>query len=45
MVLRVGEPAAQNLSGANLDRPITDFHWLPDGTILADALDGFHSVS
>ena len=43
MLLGVGEPAAQNLSGANLDRQIMDFHWLPDGTILADALDGFHS--
>lgn len=43
MLLRVGEPAAQNLSGANLDRQIMDFHWLADGTILADALDGFHS--
>ncbi len=43
MVLRVGDPAAQNLSGANLDRQIMDFHWLADGTILADVLDGFHS--
>lgn len=43
MVLRVGDPAAQNLSGANLDRQIMDFHWLADGTILVDALDGFHS--
>ena len=43
MVLRVGDPAAQNLSGANLDRQIMDFHWLADGAILADVLDGFHS--
>jgi len=43
MVLRVGDPAAQNLSGANLDRQIMDFHWLADGAILVDALDGFHS--
>ena len=43
MVLRVGDPAAQNLSGANLDRQIMDFHWLADGTIVADVLDGFHS--
>lgn len=43
MLLRVGEKAAQNLSGANLDRPMMDFHWLADGTILANALDGFHS--
>jgi len=42
-VLRVGDPAAQNLSGANLDRQIMDFHWLADGAILADVLDGFHS--
>jgi len=43
MLLGVGEQAAQNLSGASLDRQIMDFHWLPDGTILANALDGFHS--
>jgi len=43
MVLRVGDPAAQNLSGANLDRQIMDFHWLADGTILVDVLDGFRS--
>ena len=43
MLLRVGERAAQNLSGATLDRPITDFHWLADGTILANVLDGFRS--
>src|SRR5579859_4597751 len=43
MLLRVGEPAAQNLSGANLDRPIMDYHWQADGSILVNALDGFHS--
>ncbi len=43
MLLRVGEKAAQNLSGANLDRPMMDFHWLSDGTILASTLDGFRS--
>ena len=43
MLLRVGQPAAQNLSGANLDRFMQDFHWLPDGSILASVLDGFRS--
>src|SRR5215470_5642514 len=43
MLLRVGDAAAQNLSGANLDRPIIDFRWMSDGTILANTLDGFHS--
>jgi len=43
MLLRVGEKAVQNLSGANLDRQITDFRWLPDGAILAGVQDGFHS--
>ena len=43
MLLRVGEPAAQNLSGANLDRFAQDFRWLPDGAILMNALDGFRS--
>jgi dipeptidyl aminopeptidase/acylaminoacyl peptidase len=43
MLLRMGEKAAQNLSGANLDRPMMDYHWLADGTILASTLDGFRS--
>ena len=43
MVLRVGDPAAQNLSGANLDRFVQDFRWLQDGAILVNVLDGFHS--
>jgi len=43
MVLRVGDPAAQNLSGANLDRFVQDFHWMPDGGILASVLEGFDS--
>ena len=43
MLLRVGEKAAQNLSGANLDRYISDFRWLANGTILARVQDGFHS--
>ncbi len=43
MLLRIGEPAAQNLSGANLDRPIMDFRWMADGTILASTLEGFRS--
>ncbi len=43
MLLRVGERAEQNLSGANLDRPMMDFHWMADGTILAATLDGFRS--
>ena len=43
MLLRLGERAAQNLSGANLDRPMMDYHWLADGTILASTLDGFRS--
>jgi dipeptidyl aminopeptidase/acylaminoacyl peptidase len=42
-VLRVGEPAAQNLSGGNLDRPAEDFRWLQDGAILVNVLEGFHS--
>jgi len=43
MLLRVGDPAAQNLSGANLDRFVADFHWLQDGRILLNALDGFNT--
>ena len=41
MLLHVGDPAAQNLSGANLDRFVQDFHWMSDGSILASVLDGF----
>ncbi len=43
MLLRVGDPAAQNLSGANLDRIVADFRWMPDGRILLNALHGFHT--
>ena len=43
MVLPVGAPAARNLTGANLDRPVQDFRWMPDGSILINTLEGFRS--
>ena len=35
--------AAQNLTGASLDRRIYQFHWRGDGGIVAAAADGFRS--
>src|SRR6266550_2473663 len=38
-----GDKATQNLSGANLDRPVFDYRWSRDGGLLAVVGDGFHS--
>jgi dipeptidyl aminopeptidase/acylaminoacyl peptidase len=34
---------ARNLTGASIDRPIAGFVWRPDGSILALAVNGFHT--
>jgi dipeptidyl aminopeptidase/acylaminoacyl peptidase len=36
--------AARNLTGANLDRPVFDYKWLKDGSVLAVAGVGFHNM-
>jgi dipeptidyl aminopeptidase/acylaminoacyl peptidase len=43
MLLPVENDAARNISGLSLDRQVFDFKWLPDGTLLAVAADGFHT--
>jgi dipeptidyl aminopeptidase/acylaminoacyl peptidase len=43
MIIHHGDKAAQNLTGASIDRPIFDFRWSKDGGLLAVAADGFRS--
>ena len=43
ILARPGEKATQNLSGASVDRPVFDFRWTRDGSLLALAEDGFHT--
>ena len=38
-----GDKATQNLSGADVDRPVFDYRWSRDGGLLAVVGDGFHS--
>jgi dipeptidyl aminopeptidase/acylaminoacyl peptidase len=40
---RYGDKAAQNLTGASVDRPILDYRWSKDGALLAIVQDGFHT--
>jgi dipeptidyl aminopeptidase/acylaminoacyl peptidase len=37
-------PAARNLTGSSLDRPIMDYHWQPDGSIVLEAANGFSQI-
>jgi dipeptidyl aminopeptidase/acylaminoacyl peptidase len=43
MLAHHGDKAAQNLTGASIDRPILDYRWTPDNGLLAVAEDGFRS--
>jgi dipeptidyl aminopeptidase/acylaminoacyl peptidase len=43
MIVHHGDKAAQNLTGASIDRPIFDFRWAKDGGLLAVVADGFRS--
>ncbi len=43
MLLPVGNSAARNLTGLNLDRQIFDYKWMGDEGLLAIAADGFHT--
>jgi dipeptidyl aminopeptidase/acylaminoacyl peptidase len=38
-----GEKGMQNLTGASVDRPVSDFRWAKDGGLLAIVEDGFHT--
>lgn len=44
MLLPAGQGAARNLTGASLDRPVEDYHWLKDGSVTLLAADGFRSM-
>jgi dipeptidyl aminopeptidase/acylaminoacyl peptidase len=41
MLLPVTAHAARNLTGANLDRPVEDYHWQKDGSVVLLAANGF----
>jgi dipeptidyl aminopeptidase/acylaminoacyl peptidase len=44
MVLPMGARAARNLTGASLDRPVMNYHWRKDGTVILEAAHGFGSL-
>ena len=44
MVLPLSAHAARNLTGASLDRPVMDYHWRKDGTVILEAANGFASL-
>jgi dipeptidyl aminopeptidase/acylaminoacyl peptidase len=44
LLLAVGGHAARNLTGASLDRPVEEYHWLKDGSIVMVAANGFGSL-
>jgi dipeptidyl aminopeptidase/acylaminoacyl peptidase len=43
MLLDTSKRAARNLTGASLDRAVSEHRWLKDGTVLALYADGFHN--
>jgi dipeptidyl aminopeptidase/acylaminoacyl peptidase len=43
MIVHHGDKAAQNLTGASIDRPIFEYRWGNDGSLLAVVSDGFRS--
>ena len=43
ILARHGEKATQNITGASVDRPVTDFRWTKEGGIFATVTDGFHT--
>src|SRR6267154_2471698 len=44
MLLPVTAHAARNLTGASLDRPVLDYHWAKDGSVVMVAANGFSSL-
>jgi dipeptidyl aminopeptidase/acylaminoacyl peptidase len=44
MLLPVTAHAARNLTGANLDRPVEDYHWQKDGSVVLLAANGFTNL-
>src|SRR6202521_1984290 len=43
MIAHHGDKAAQNLTGASIDRPIFEYQWGKDGSLIAVVADGFRS--
>ncbi len=43
MLAHHGDKAAQNLTGASIDRPVFDYRWSKDGGLLAVVGDGFRT--
>lgn len=43
LILPIGAPASKNLTGASLDRPVMDYRWQKDGSVLLNVLDGFRA--
>src|SRR5256885_16126160 len=44
MLLPVTAHAARNLTGLSLDRPVEDYHWQKDGSIVLLAANGFSNL-
>jgi dipeptidyl aminopeptidase/acylaminoacyl peptidase len=44
MLLPITAHAARNLTGANLDRPVEDYHWQKDGSVVLLAAKGFTNL-
>ncbi len=44
MLLPIGARAAGNLTGASLDRPVQDYHWKKDGSVVLVAANGFSNL-
>jgi dipeptidyl aminopeptidase/acylaminoacyl peptidase len=44
MLLPVASHAARNLTGANLDRPVQDYHWQKDGSVVLWAANRFTNL-
>jgi dipeptidyl aminopeptidase/acylaminoacyl peptidase len=44
MLLPLTARAARNLTGASLDRPVQDYHWRKDGSLVLVAANGFSNL-
>ncbi len=44
MLLPVASHAARNLTGLSLDRPVEDYHWRKDGSVVLLAANGFSNL-
>jgi dipeptidyl aminopeptidase/acylaminoacyl peptidase len=44
MLLPVTAHAARNLTGLSLDRPVQDYHWAKDGSVVLVAANGFSNL-